>query len=73
MTQKAALELPEDVVREHNLGECFSFSPGGLSCNFDSLSTENATVSETVNPAAAGSLGRADRPSERRNRAPIYG
>jgi hypothetical protein len=54
MTQKAALELREDVVGEHYSGECFSFPSAGLNCHFDSLLAENAADSETVVPISAG-------------------
>ena len=57
MTQKAVLELPEDVAREHSLGECPHLPSVRLSRNFDSRLAQDATVSETVDHAAGLSFG----------------
>lgn len=55
MSQKAVLELPEDFVREHILGVCFSFPPAGSICNFDLPFGQNAA--KTVDGPARLLLG----------------
>jgi hypothetical protein len=57
MTQKAALELPGDVAREHALRECSPLPSAELSCNFDSLLVQNAADSETVDDVLGLSFG----------------
>ena len=57
MMQKAALELPGEVIGRHYPGVPSTFPSAGLSYKFDSLQEENAAVSETVNPTAGELFG----------------
>jgi len=56
--QKAAPELPGDVIGERYPGVRSTFPSAELSYQCDSFPAENAAVSETVNPTAGELFGR---------------
>jgi len=57
MTQKAELELPEEVVGEHSLEEISPFPSVESNYKPDSLVARNAAVSRAVDDMAAASFG----------------
>ena len=57
MTQKAALEFPEELVAEQSLKECSTFPSNGSNYKLDSLVARNAAVSGVVDDTAAVLFG----------------